>query len=342
VKYHALGKSGVQISALGFGSMRWSSEKACHEVIQRGMDLGMNYLDTSTGYVGGQSEKWCGSAVRNRRQEIFFSSKSSWAQAPGADAVRRAIEGSLRKTGLDYFDFYQVWGLQREQVLDAALARGGTVEGIREAQAEGSIRYGLGFTFHGDVDLFKAAVDTGEFLCATVSYNLLKRKHEELLAYAAAHGVGTIIMNPLAGGLLAKESDRSLDFLRAGECGSWYGALRFLLANPNITTSIVGYRSVTEVDQNVRALEGIDALGEAYRNDLAARMAAVKLVEGDFCTGCGYCRDCPRGTGAVHRVRAVRGAVPTAPGYHRGNQDSQGSTAIKAERDLEAAGQMRS
>jgi predicted aldo/keto reductase-like oxidoreductase len=265
----------------------------------------MNYLDTSTGYVGGQSEKWCGSAVRDRRDKVYFSSKSHWAQAPSAGDVRRAIEGSLRKTGLEYFDFYQIWGLQQTRVLEEALASGGTVEGVRRAQAEGLIRYGLGFTFHGDARLFQAAVDTGEFVCTTVSYNLTKRRQQELLDYAAAHGVGVIIMNPLAGGLLAK-SNPSLHFLCDQEYGPWYGALRFLIANRSISTAIVGYRSVQEVDLNLHALSDAERLDDAYRRDLAARMAATKLPDERFCTGCGYCRDCPNGFDPTRFMQAMR------------------------------------
>ena len=196
MKYNQLGKSDLQISALSFGSMRWQSEDECHRIIRRGMDLGMNYIDTSTGYVGGRSEQWSGRAVQARRDEIYFSSKTSYGRAPGAAAIRRAIEGSLRRTGLEYLDFYQLWGLSSERMLKSALARGGTVAGVRKAQAEGLIRHGIGFTFHGDARTFKAAIDSGEFLCATVSYNLSKRTHEPLLDYAAAKGVGTMIMNP--------------------------------------------------------------------------------------------------------------------------------------------------
>lgn len=315
--YNQLGRSGVRISALSFGSMRWQSEEACEQIIYRGMDLGMNYIDTSTGYVGGRSEQWSGRAVRERRDKIYFSSKSSWARAPSAAAVRRAIEGSLRKSGLDYFDFYQVWGLQRADALEKALARGGMIEGIRRAQSEGLVRYGLGFTFHGDAALFKAAVDCGEFLCATVSYNLTKRRQEELLDYAAAHGVGVIVMNPLAGGMLARD-DAALAFLRKDDLGPWYGALRFLLANKSITTAIVGYRSVEEVDMNVRALEGAHELSDAYRRDLAAKLAATKLPDDVFCTGCGYCQECPNGFDPTKFMQVMRdhpiyaGSMPVA------------------------------
>ena len=205
--YHELGKSGLKISAISFGAMRWASEEDCYKVMNHGLDLGLNYVDTSTGYEGGQCEGWAGRAVQKRRKEILFSAKSHWDAAPTADQVRKTLEESLKKTGLDYFDFYQVWGLQRQEVLDGILAKGGTVEGVRKAMDEGIVKHGLGFTFHGSPEVFRAAIDSGEFLCATVSYNLMNRKEEENLAYAAAHGVGTIIMNPLAGGILGLAGD---------------------------------------------------------------------------------------------------------------------------------------
>ncbi len=304
--FNELGSSGVKVSAIGFGSMRWPSEELCYQIIHRGMDLGMNYIDTSTGYVGGQSEAWSGRAVHNRRDEILFSSKSNWASAPTADAVRAAIERSLQATGLDYFDFYQIWGLQSLEVVQQALARNGTVAGIRKARAEGLIKHGLGFTFHGTPEDFRAAVDTGEFLCATVSYNLINRKEEALIDYAGEKGVGVIIMNPLAGGVLALAGHESLDFLREGSSGPARGALRFLLANRNISTSIVGFTAVQEADQAVAALEGAEALGEPYRRELIGKMEAVKLVEGDFCTGCGYCKDCPNGVNPSKFMQAMR------------------------------------
>jgi predicted aldo/keto reductase-like oxidoreductase len=308
--YNQMGNTDLRISALSFGSMRWQSEQECHRILQRGMDLGMNYIDTSTGYVGGRSEQWSGRAVQKRRDEIYFSSKTSYGRAPGEAAVRRAIAGSLRRTGLEYFDFYQLWGLSSEQTLKSALARGGTVVGIRKAQAEGLIRHGLGFTFHGDARTFKAAIDSGEFLCATVSYNLGKRRHEALLDYAAAKGVGTMIMNPLGGGTLATTRDPSQNFLREGDRGPWWGALRFLLANQSITTALLGFSRLGELEQDLQALEGAESLDDAYRRDMAAKMAAARatgmFVPEDFCTGCGYCRDCPNGVNPTKLMQAMR------------------------------------
>ncbi len=305
--YNTLGKSGLKVSAISFGAMRWPSAEECARIINRGLDLGINYVDTSTGYEGGKCEAWTGAAVKARRSEILFSAKSHWDAAPSADQVRKTLEQSLERTGLDSFDFYQVWGLQRQEVLDGILAKGGTVEGVRKAMDEGIVKHGLGFTFHGPAEVFRNAIDSGEFLCATVSYNLMNRKEEDNIAYAAEKGVGTIIMNPLAGGVLALAGENAFDFLRGGpNNGTPYGALRFLLANRNITASIVGFSAPEEVDEAVAALEGAECLDEGYRQDLIARMEAVKPVEGDFCTGCGYCRECPQGVNPTRFMKSMR------------------------------------
>lgn len=285
----------VKVSAISFGAMRWPSEESCHQIMQHGLDKGLNYVDTSTGYCARKSLKWTGRAIKNRRSEVLFSCKSDWSSAPKADDVRRTIEACLKEAELDYFDFYQIWGLEKAQTIQDALAKGGFIDGVRQAQKDGLVRYGTGFTFHGPAEVFRMAVDTGEFACATVSYNLLNRNEEDQIAYAAAKGVGMVVMNPLAGGVLGLAGDRKLDFLRGGGIGPAYGALRFLLANRNIATNIVGFRTVDEVDQAVAALEGAQALNETYRQDLIARIDAVKLLTGHFCTGCGYCKECPQG-----------------------------------------------
>jgi predicted aldo/keto reductase-like oxidoreductase len=307
--YKPMGNSGVQVSVVSFGSMRWPSEQACFDIMQRGLDAGMNYVDTSTGYVGGQSEPWTGQAIAQRRSEIYVSSKTRFGQAPKADEVRPAIEKSLKTMGLDYFDFYQLWGLQTTEVLNEAMAKGGFCEGIAKARKDGLIRHGLGFTFHGPAETFRAAVDTGEFCAATVSYNLMNRRDEENIAYAASKGVGIVIMNPLAGGVLGLAGDENLAFLRGPSGQPSFGALRFLLANRGITTSIVGFRAVEEVDESVTALADFENLDAKLCSELARMMDAVQLLQGQFCTGCQYCKDCPSGVNVSKIMQAMRDFV---------------------------------
>jgi len=304
--YRKLGRTGVKISVLSFGTMRWISEESCYESVQRGLDAGMNYFDTSTGYLGGLSEKWTGRAVKKRRSEVYFSSKSHWASAPSETEVRKAIENSLKSTGLDYFDFYQLWGLSTMDILKNALKKGGVIKGIQKAMGEGLIKYGPGFTFHGTPDVFRSAVDSGVFLSATVSYNLMNRQEEENIKYAAGKGMGILIMNPLAGGILAMAGDNRFDFLRGNGCGSWYGALRFLLADKNITSALLGISMPDQIEKNMKALENAGELSESYRSGLITAMEQVNLLNTGYCTGCGYCEICPNNFSPSKLMKALR------------------------------------
>jgi len=304
--YNELGSSGLKVSALSFGSMRWANEEDCSEIIHRGMDRGMNYVDTSTGYIGGKSQVWVANAIRHRRGEILFSSKSFWATSQTADKAYARLVETLETLGLDYFDLYQIWGIGSVRMVKDATKKGGTLEGLRKAEGEGLIRRGIGFTFHGPPKAFRAAVDTGEFVSATVSYNLSNREEQEQIAYAAERGVGVILMNPLAGGPLAKPSDRRLDFLRREGTGPVYGALRFLLANKNVATSLIGLATPDQVDEDLRALESPEELTEEFRQTLIRRMDDKKFTKAKVCTGCGYCRDCPQGFDPTRFMELVR------------------------------------
>jgi len=304
--YRELGKTGIRISAASFGSMRWPSEEACEQIMARGIEQGMNYVDTSTGYCGGLSEVWTGRAAARRRDRIYVSNKTRYGAAPTADDVRRAIEKSLKTMGLDYLDFYQLWGLESLATLREALRPGGFVDGVRQAQRDGLVRHGLGFTFHGEPDTFRAAIDTGVFVSATVSYNLLNRREAENIAYAAERGVGIVVMNPLAGGVLALAGLPALDFLRGPGSGQAHGALRFLAAHCEITTAIVGFRSVAEVDQASEAMKHAGRLGAATRDRMIRKMVGLKLLEGKFCTGCGYCKACPSGVNVPRFMQTMR------------------------------------
>lgn len=306
MQYRTMGNSGVDVSFISFGAMRYPDEAEAETILHRGIEQGLNYVDTSSGYVGGKSEIWVGRAVQDRRDQIHVSGKSKFNSAPNAEEVREIIDARLDATGLDCLDFFQLWGLQTQDTLDEALKPGGFVEGVRKAQSEGLIRKGLGFTFHGTPEVFRNAIDSGEFCAATVSYNLMNRKEEENIAYAGSKGVGIVIMNPLAGGMLALGGHEQLDFLCHGKHGPYYNTLRYLYADPNITTCIVGFSHAEEVDQAVAAIEGADGFDEAFREEMRQKIDAVNLLEGDFCTGCGYCKECPHGFNPTRFMKAMR------------------------------------
>lgn len=305
--YKKLGKSGPDVSVLSFGAMKWANEEDAFNSINHGLDLGMNYIDTSSGYIGGKSEQWIGKAIKKRRNEVYLSTKSNWKKGPDESLLRATLDKHLENTGLDYFDMYQIWNLESQEQLNDVLKRGGTWDGIKKAMNEGIIKEGLGFTYHGTPEVFKAAIDSGIFLSATVSYNLMNRKEEELINYAADNGVGIIVMNPLHGGLLGFGRNNKLSFLVENGRSPVHGSIRFLLANKNVTTSILGISTPEQVDEDFETLKGFDDLTEDYRQELIKKADAIDLTKEELCTSCNYCNnECKNGVKPSDLMSAVR------------------------------------
>ena len=202
---------------------------------------------------------------------------------------------------------YQIWNLETQPQLDDILKKGGTWDGIKKLMDEGIIKEGLGFTYHGTPEVFKAAVDSGIFLSATVSYNIMNRKEEELIDYAAENGVGVIIMNPLHGGQLGFGRNEKLSFLAEGGNSPVHGSIRFLLANKNITTSILGVSTPQQVDEDVATLKGSEDLTEEYRQELIKKADGLDLTQEGLCTSCEYCNgECPSDVKPTELMGAVR------------------------------------
>ena len=129
-----------------------------------------------------------------------------------------------------------------------------------------------------------------------VAYNVLNDElmDEEVLPLAKERGVGTLIMKPLAGGVLAT-SPQSLALggaASAAKAITAAEAIAFVLANPNVDCAVVGMTSVEELQQDV------DAVRRAARMDSAETAHIVEAAEAlgkDFCRSCGYCLPCPNG-----------------------------------------------
>jgi len=120
MQYRGLGKTGVKVSALGFGAMRLPQidingntrvdEEKSIEMIHRAFELGVNYIDTAPGYCNGESEVVVGKALKGWRDKIYLSTKNPIENASGDD-WRKRLENSLKKLDTDYIDFYHMWGI---------------------------------------------------------------------------------------------------------------------------------------------------------------------------------------------------------------------------------------
>jgi len=270
-----LGKIDFQTSIVGLGGiaiMRKSSKEAI-EVIERALDLGINFIDTARAY--GDSESKIGQVMRKRREECFLATKTH------ARTKRRAaeqIEASLRNLQTEVIDLIQLHSIDWPEDLERVLAPDGAYAAAEEARREGKVRH-IGITGHRP-DVLRAALKTGKFEAVMVPINFVDHfifgeEEERLLDLAEEMGVAVIAMKPLAGGMIRRPTV----------------ALRYTLGQ-RVALAIPGMGSVREVEENVAVGEAFVPLSEEEREAL---FREAEELGTKFCRQCGYCLPCTVG-----------------------------------------------
>ena len=295
-------RSGYKVPAANIGGMRFPREvNTAISLIRHAIDSGMRYIDTSRGY--GESEWILSRALRDGyRDKVILSTK--WApwitkidadDAPTAAGVRKRIEESLIRLDVDFLDYYQVWNIDNRDHYAQATAPGGMLDGIRQAIDDGLVRR-TGFTTHDSVENITEYVKEADW-CDIIlfSYNLMNRRYAPAIAAAHEQGIGTIVMNPVGGGVLAEPSG-ILQELAASVGAETVPelAIRFVLSNPDVTTIISGISEHADVDNTIAAAEKPPFSTEAMQQ--ISRFLDDRTPEKTgFCTGCKYCMPCPYG-----------------------------------------------
>lgn len=294
MQYRPFGKTGIQVSALGWGLMRLpQNDEEAISVIRHGIDHGINYLDTAPGYNDGWSERMLGEAIKPyHRSELYLSTKNPLEDNTG-DGWRRRLDASLERIGAGYLDFYQVvHGMSRQAFEDNFSKPGAGLDAAHKARDEGLIHH-LCFSCHDSPENMMWLVDTGYFEGMTVQYNLLDRRNEEAMAYASEHGFGIAIMGPVGGGRLGFPSERISTMVAGGVSGTPQVALRFVLANSHVSTALSGMNTIQMVDENVAAASLETPLSAEEQDGIARMLEENQRLAELYCTGCNYCMPCP-------------------------------------------------
>ncbi|UCC67566.1 MAG: aldo/keto reductase [Armatimonadota bacterium] len=323
MQYRVLGRTGLRVSALGFGTMRFKmadrhvDQELAVSALHRAMDLGVNYFDSAVGYCNSESEIVLGKALKRRRDGIVVSTKyPPWDRSLTADDCRQVIEQSLSRLDTDFIDVYHMHSLDWETA-QKVLAEGGAVDGARKAKEEGLVKH-LGFSFHDDpermIDIIEAAPD---FDVVTCQYNLLDRANEKSIAAAHERGLGVVIMGPVGGGRLGFPSEKVQGLLSGGTKTTPEIALRFVLSNPNVSVALSGMNTIEMVEQNAATASRESVLTEEERRTIVQALEENRRLADLYCTGCGYCMPCPNGVNIpenfrlmnLHRVWGLTGSA---------------------------------
>ncbi len=323
MRYRPSGPKEVMISELSFGCGHLpEDDEESTRVIHAAIENGINYFETASFYCNGRCQEKTGMGVKGFADKVMVSAKIGVEPATTADSYRKELDRQLSVLGLDKVTWLQVGWLSLEN-LPHLTKKGGALEAIEKAMDEGIISH-LGFTGHDTPENFIQILRTGLFESMTASYHLLNRGYEPAIAVARELGIGVIAMNPVGGGILGKPSIQLQKLLPEGAATSTAGiALRFVLANPGITTACSGMHSISNVEENVAAIADITGPSAAEHQRLQAILDQFKALGDNFCTGCRYCMPCPQGVNipqnfSLYNLANVYGLHDVARGQYNG------------------------
>ncbi len=302
--YKPFGKTGIELSALGFGAMRlpMAGEKRVDDekavpLMRKAFAIGVNYVDTAPYYCGKDSERAVGLALKGWRDKVYLSTKNPATDSRN-DKWRKNLENSLKKLDTKYIDFYHFWGIGLDS-FRKMVKPGGPVDDAYKALEEGLIKH-LCFSFHDKAENMPAIIDSDLFTSVLCQYNLLDRANEQNIAYAKKKGLGVIIMGPVGGGRLGAPSDVVRRLLKTEIKSSAEMALRFVLANPNVNMALSGMENEKMLEENVKIASIGGQLTEAELEQVKAMLDENKRLMDLYCTGCNYCMPCPQHINIPH------------------------------------------
>lgn len=303
--YTSFGNTGVTASRLGFGCMRFerpTDTDAMAGVVLHAFNRGVTYFDTAPGYCDDQSETIVGAAVAEMKKTgkpFLISTKTMAAES---DAIRRQCETSLERLNVDAIDFYHVWCLVQPKDLPARKKKG-VLETFARLKEEKLVRH-IAVSTHLEHEHVAAMLEEGEGLFESMligvniqNYHL---RHAGVRA-AADRGMAVVTMNTLGGGVLTNHEEQFRGALRDSDRSIVDAALRFNLSVPGVSSALVGFRNKQDVDAAVAAVDAFEPLDEAA---IEALIAMMRDRHAEYCTQCGYCRDCPAGISVVRLMEA--------------------------------------
>ncbi|PMB28765.1 oxidoreductase [Fischerella thermalis CCMEE 5319] len=293
MRYRRFGKTELRLSVFSLGTMRYlASPDNVWQTIQTAIALGINHIETARGY--GKSEEYLGQAIALGlpipRSQLYITTKIP--PTVDADTMRRCIDESLKRLHLDYLDCLGIHGLNTWEHLDWVKAKGGCMQAVQEAIADGRVRH-VGFSTHGSLDVILAAINTDFFEFVNLHYYYFFQRHAPAIELAATKDMGIFIISPAdKGGRLYTPPPTLVNLCHP------FSPLelnyRFLLSDRRITTLSVGPAKPEELTH----LSGIvDRDGQLTSEEITVFQSLENyknLVLGtEQCSQCYECLPCP-------------------------------------------------
>jgi aryl-alcohol dehydrogenase-like predicted oxidoreductase len=260
----ALGRTGVDVTILGLGGegilRTYGYEREAYSLINRALDLGVNYFESAHAYDG--SESYYGLALRERRNDIFLTSKSHARTREGA---LEHLYDTLEHMRTDHLDLWQVHDVRSLDDIDVIFAPGGAIEAFVEAREKGYTRF-IGVTGHQDPEIIRACLQRFPFDTALFPVNAAEPAHasfiQGVLPMAMEQGIGIIGMKVYLRGLAARIPGYS----------GMEPFFRYALSQP-VSNVVIGCDNLEQLKENVNLALSFSPMDEEEQADLVARIA---------------------------------------------------------------------
>jgi len=306
MQYREMGKTGDQVSILGYGCMRFPKENGkvdeerTRKQIISAIEKGVNYFDTA--YIYPNSETVLGNILADGyREKVMIASKIPPFMVHSRKDMDTVLETQLKRLKTSYIDYYLIHSVTTKEGWDR-MKQLGVVDFLEKAKADGKIR-SIGFSYHGEGHDFKDIVDDYPWDFCQIQYNYMDENAQagkEGLLYAASRGLGVFVMEPLRGGLLAGNMPPKIEKIWSdagigGTPAEW--ALRWVWNHPEVSVVLSGMNQEDQIEENIRIAESVlpNSLSDAETNCINQVKAALREKLKVGCTGCGYCMPCPAG-----------------------------------------------
>ena len=285
--------------SLGFGAMRMPDISKATKMVDTYMESGYNYFDTAHAYAGSEELLNKTLVSRHSRDSYMIANKlPPWSITKPKDC-EDLLQESLKRCGLDYFDFYLVHSITdaREQHIEDI----GMFEFVLEAKKRGLVKH-AGFSFHGSTQYLERILNRHpamEFVQLQLNYvDILRGPAGEWQALALRHNKPIIVMEPIKGGTLASLPSAAEALLKAHDpnrsIASW--AMQYAATLEGVTSILSGMTSLDEVQDNLKTFRNVKPLTPEENALLENILEEMGKISDIACTGCKYCHEhCPQG-----------------------------------------------
>ncbi|NOX64541.1 MAG: oxidoreductase, partial [Chlorobi bacterium] len=277
-----LGRTGLELPVVSMGVMNADNPN----LVKAALEKGIVHLDTAHGYQRGRNEEMLGKTLKDVSRDRFiistkipgnkFNKKSGeWEKAMDADDFLEKFELSLKRLQMDYVDIFYLHSRKgREETLEAEI-----LEAMVKLKKEGKARF-LGVSTHrNQPEVIQAAIDADIYDVVLTSYNFRQKNYKEVsdaIEKASKAGLGVVAMKTQAGVFWEEKKNKI----------NMKAALKWVLQNPNVHTTIPGFSTFDQMNEDLEVMEDIVLTSQEIKDlKLGEEMGMVGL----YCNQCGVC-----------------------------------------------------